>query len=269
MTEFSMNTHNFQYTWRLPMIKAFQWAEDLPQCDLFESSESEDLWTLTMYVKQESDVPSYLLSEPHDIIDVTKKDWTEVYQEKLHPLTVGNFYIYAQSFLPMDNKISLKIEASTAFGSGHHETTQGCLQLIQDVFSHHPWTKAWDVGCGSGILTLAMNALIPGSACGSDNDPEAITKAEHNAKVNHIPTTFYCAEGFPPAAHSCDLVVGNLVASLLIQWAPCFETQRQMILSGILASQAEEVLETYRSLGWAERKTLTLGDWSSLWIQRL
>jgi ribosomal protein L11 methyltransferase len=168
----------------------------------------------------------------------------------------------------MEDKISLQIDASTAFGSGYHGTTQGCLYLIQDIFSRCPWDTAWDVGCGSGILALGMNALHPGSAGGSDHDPEAIVQAEHNARINGIPTTFICEDGLPKVAEHCDLVVGNLVASLLIQWAPCFKNQRQLVLSGILETQAQEVMETFSSWGWTLQKSVTLEEWCSLWVQR-
>lgn len=258
----------FQYVWRLPMLKAFQLSEDLPQYDLFESPDSEDVWHLTLYVNDETEVPAQLLTELHEVQKLSEKDSISPTENLLQPVTVGNFYIHSQAFPPLENKISLQIEAATAFGSGYHETTQGCLQLIQEIFSQHPWRKAWDLGCGSGILTLAMNALLPGSAQGSDNDADAIIQARHNADINHIPTTFFCQEGFPKVAQSCDFVVSNIVASLLIQWAPLFSHQRHLVLSGILTRQAQEVIDTYASLGWSPNRIITLGDWSSVWVHR-
>jgi len=161
------------------------------------------------------------------------------------------------------------MDAGMAFGSGHHETTQSCLFLIHELFKKEPWHSALDLGCGSGILTLAMNGLLAGSALGSDNDPEAIKVAKENAVMNRIPSSFVECEGVPESDKPFDLIVANLYSYVLLELAPHMAGASHLILSGMMNSQAPQVQELYCNQGWICSHHREMGQWTSLWLSRV
>jgi ribosomal protein L11 methylase PrmA len=162
---------------------------------------------------------------------------------------------------------SLAIGASLAFGSGHHETTQGCLSLIARMHAKDPWIRALDWGCGSGILALAMNCLVPGSTEGIDCDQQAVKVANSHSQLNGIATRFFLAEQ-PPSQAQYDAIVANLLAPLLVRLAPQIALSRQVILSGMLADQVPQVMQAYQSHGMELIESCPLGEWVSLWLGR-
>jgi ribosomal protein L11 methyltransferase len=278
-----------QCTWFLSASSAFALIEALEQAaeqgafalqalTLFEGEE-RDLWHVQALCFSEKETPQTLGSilretlghfpPPENVTILPHMDWLKHSATKRPPLELGAFYIHEQEDPPSATaRFSLCIEATTAFGSGHHETTQGCLALIQTLAKDAPWTRALDFGCGSGILTLAMNALCPGSAEGCDHDPESMRIARDNAILNDLPSVFYLGDA--PAMVPYDLIVANLFANLLLDLAPVFSRNatQQLILSGLLREQTEDVVSRYASLGWQLQHTLSLNAWDSLWLKR-
>jgi ribosomal protein L11 methyltransferase len=181
---------------------------------------------------------------------------------------VGDFYIHTSHYPPSwDHPFQLCVQATTAFGSGHHATTQGCLQLIQDVWAKTGWKKALDFGSGSGILAMAMNRISPGSAVGIDNDGEAVRVAQENAESNHCPTLFMVGDCLPDGG-PFDCIVANVYGPILVDAAPMFLDAKNVILSGILQIQSGGVIKAYESLGWALEKTIESEEWASLWLRK-
>lgn len=258
-----------QYTWLLPAQIAFDLSEKLATCSIFENQET-GLWQIDLLVENhEQDQYLQILSvfPPAQIASLEEQDWLKKSFEALAPIDVKDFYIHSSMYLPsLSHRFSLCLEAATAFGSGHHETTQGCLFLIQQLWEKDPWTRALDLGCGSGILAMAMNSLNPGSAFGSDNDPEAIRVATENAILNNIPTAFTLADGVPQNFDKIDVVVANIFSDILIDLAPYLTAPRNLILSGMLLDQAPKVLEAYGNSQWKLHASCPLGEWISVWL---
>jgi ribosomal protein L11 methyltransferase len=239
---------------------------------LFEDPENTELWHLEILFSPPFDRLDWIQSEAFAFSEhpelaaqfleeeIADQDWLLLNQKQLSPLSLGRFYIHSHSYPPAASPdlISLQIEAATAFGSGYHETTQGCLYLLQDLFLRSSWKKAWDVGCGSGILTLAANALISESTIGSDLDPEAILVAKENAVQNEIPSDFFVAAGIEHPQSKLlisetpqkqtgmvDLIIANILLKPLQDLAPSFSVVPVLILSGFLDFQEKALLDFY------------------------
>jgi ribosomal protein L11 methyltransferase len=188
-------------------------------------------------------------------------DWVVENQRSFRPFAVGPFWIHPSHDpgAPPDGAVPLQIEASLAFGTGTHATTRGCLEMLARL--DPPPVRAIDVGCGSGILAIAMAKLWRRHVLGGDNDPEAIVVARENAALNAVGDlcAFHVADGLAtPAlagAARWDLIVANILAGPLIALAPSFARaaapDARLILSGLLAEQADDVRAACAAVGFA------------------
>jgi ribosomal protein L11 methyltransferase len=212
-------------------------------------------------------------------------DWRAESYRAFPAFSVGYFFIYGshhEGSVP-DRSIGLQIDAATAFGSGEHGTTKGCLMMMLDLKARGvcPW-NVLDMGTGSGILGIAAWKLWKTPVLGIDNDPEAVRVAAHHAAINGVPDD---ATGMMNAVgngfHSLlaqkkkpyELVIANILAGPLMDMADdlkeCVDENGYVILSGILNEQAEDVIAAYTACGLKLRTHEILGDWSSLLLQRV
>ncbi len=256
------------YSWILPHSRAFELYELLPGGTLFEEGV---MWRVDYFCPESEVLSQDVLTRypEHSLEDISDQDWLEASQKALAPVEVGPFYIHTPYYeRSLHHPVSLCVDAGMAFGSGHHETTQGCLFLIHELFQHAPWHHALDLGCGSGILALAMSGVRPGSAVGSDNDPEAVAVAQENSRINGIPCDFFLCEGMPTSEDPFDLIVANLYSYVLVELAPAMAGASHLILSGMMQHQAPQVQEVYSAHGWTCSQRRDLGQWTSLWLSR-
>ena len=208
---------------------------------------------------------------------LSDQDWVTAVYRDLPPLTIGRFYVYGshiQDAPPVD-LIPLHIEAATAFGSGQHESTEGCLKALSFLDAQQKFTHPLDMGCGSGILAIGMALMwkVPVTAC--DNDPEAVRvtlENGHKNAVNHL-IDAEVSEGFTALQNKTfDIITANILASPLCQMAE--DVKRALlpggfvILSGLLNRQAEDVIDAYRSVGIKLANQIFVGDWSTLIMRK-
>lgn len=206
-------------------------------------------------------------------------DWVLHSLEGLKPVRAGRFFVHGshdRDKLTADD-ISIEIDAGLAFGTGHHGTTAGCLEMIEElVNAEHP-TNALDLGTGSAVLAIAIAKLAPIPVLATDNDPIAVTVAAENAAKNgvgeHVVTA--TAEGFDhPIFRSYtpfDLIVANILARPLMDLAPSLRSHLapsgSIILSGILDSQHDAVLASYQAEGLTHQKTLHRNGWVTIHLK--
>lgn len=213
-----------------------------------------------------------------------EQDWLAVSYEEFKPFSVGPFFIHGSHYedaIP-EEQIGLKIDAATAFGSGEHGTTRGCLEAMIDLKGRGacPW-NVLDMGTGSGILAIAAWKLWKTPILAVDNDPEAVRMSRVHQEINGVPEgatemTCACGEGFAEETTQkrkpYDLVIANILASALRDMAEeltaVTDTNGFVILSGILNEQAQSVLERYLPLGFAHKKSYTIGDWTTILLQK-
>lgn len=256
------------YSWVLPGAEAFALYDALPESCIFEGDHG--LWCVDYYCPPEQSLGTDFLSQhpAYQLEVLPDQDWVAESAMATPPVVVGNFYVHTPDYpTSAQHPYALCVSATTAFGSGHHATTQGCLQLIQDIWDDGGWKKALDFGCGSGILALAMNCLNPGSAMGIDNDAEALVVAHDHARMNQCPTEFIHGHCLPPDLEF-DCIVANVYGPILMDLAPTFSHASNIVLSGILQIQMADVLRVYQDLGWILKKAIENNEWVSMWLKK-
>jgi ribosomal protein L11 methyltransferase len=170
--------------------------------------------------------------------------------------------------------VPLRIDAGLAFGTGTHATTRGCLELSAMLDTRQA-KSAVDVGCGSGILAIAMAKLWKRPVIGSDNDAEAVAVAQDNAALNGVGDLcrFVHATGLdaPELDERApyDLVVANILAGPLDELSESFATAvrpgGRVLLSGLLVEQAAHILSVYARRGFAFERRIDLETGGAWW----
>jgi ribosomal protein L11 methyltransferase len=207
------------------------------------------------------------------------RDWVAEAHAKLPPIRAGRFFIRGAHVRtrPPRRSIPILLEAGTAFGTGRHETTRGCLSMI-DALAREPIERPLDLGCGSGLLALAMAKLWRVSVLAADNDPAAVAVARENAATNGVAALVRAvrSEGYAAAALKrrapFDLVVANILADPLVALAPDLARHLmpggRAILSGFLVEQERALIAAHRKAGLRLERRLRLGDWSVLQFRK-
>jgi len=238
---------------------------------------------------------------------VENLNWIKKVAGDYPPLRIARWTIYGSAHRAKikDRRLALQINSTSAFGTGEHPTTKGCLLLLEEVLenfhiikksNNDPPTaktkgllskskflplpsqegkcKALDVGCGSGILAMAFAKACGGMAVAVDHDRQSVAIARDNVRVNKLQKSVRAgaSEGFGSPLvwrHApYNVIMANIFANPLIVLAKDMRrhlaTGGVVILSGILQSQAKDVLAAYRRRGFRVRKKLKLGEWVAL-----
>ena len=192
-------------------------------------------------------------------------DWAEHWKIHFRAIAFGPLWIVPTWIEPpRDAKHILRIDPSSAFGTGLHATTAMCLEQIVAI---SPITSILDVGTGTGILALAALELGAKRAVATDNDPEALRVAQENAERNRYADRLTISGDDPGAlGERFDVVVANILARPLIELASeiakALEPGGRLILSGITRSQVEDVVRAYEEVGIAHAKVETREEWA-------
>lgn len=213
---------------------------------------------------------------------IADQNWMEAWKQHYRPILIGRRLVILPAWMesPDPNRVAIKIDPGMAFGTGTHPTTQLCLELMEKTFvARHP-SPVIDVGCGSGILSIAAIKLGAKAALGVDVDPGSIQNARENAKNNDIADELILNVGSVReilkgqfAFRKAQLVVANIIAPIIIRLfdeglADLMEQGGTLILSGILQEQAQDVIDAGQAKGlqWNERRQM--GDWVALTMSR-
>ncbi|MEM1273047.1 MAG: 50S ribosomal protein L11 methyltransferase [Pseudomonadota bacterium] len=251
---------------------------------VFKLEDGSGLWEVGGYFAERPDtVALAILSAAHRakdfaVSEVPETDWVAHVRRELHPVEAGRFFVYGshdKDRVPED-RIALLIEAAMAFGTGHHGTTQGCLEALDTLVEQgFEATRIADIGCGTAVLAMAAASVWPEATTiiASDIDRVAVDVATANVAANGLKARVECVEaaGFehPRLAEAqFDLVFANILKGPLVALAPEFARRRaldgRVILSGLLTSQAPEVIAAYRDLGLLVLDEKQIGEWSTL-----
>ena len=195
------------------------------------------------------------------------EDWIAQYRNSVQPLHVNDFYIHPSWVEGVEGKKNIIIDPALAFGSGHHETTYGCLLLLQNYVKEG--TELLDVGCGSGILSIAARK------CGAivdlcDTDEQATQSALENFKLNHESFNRIWTGSVQKREKEYDVVVANIIADVLIMLASDLQKAVKegglLILSGILDKYVDKVEQKFSSMKLVEKYQKE--EWFTLVLQR-
>ncbi|MBR7799353.1 50S ribosomal protein L11 methyltransferase [Undibacterium fentianense] len=196
---------------------------------------------------------------------VEEQDWVRLTQSQFEPIHIGKNIWVVPSWheIPDPNALVLELDPGLAFGTGSHPTTRLCMEWLE---ANPPQdATVLDYGCGSGILAMVAKKLLASHVVGVDIDPQAIESANFNSTQNHCEIEFYLPEPFAdnyPSSHQFGVVVANILSSPLKLMAPMLAGRvapgGALILSGVLARQAEEVAAAYAPFiqlsVWQERE---------------
>jgi ribosomal protein L11 methyltransferase len=211
---------------------------------------------------------------------VPDQDWVKLSQEGLPPVRAGRFFVHGAhdcGSIP-SGVIPLRIEAGLAFGTGHHESTALCLSLISELARSRRFQRVLDIGCGTGVLAIAMARLWRSRILAADIDPVAVAVARDNARINHAASSIRAviADGLThhivKAAAPFELIVANILAGPLTRLASAIAGSLApsgfVLLSGLLRWQENLVLSYYRSNGLKLRALERDRNWSALLLER-
>ncbi|MGO9607231.1 MAG: 50S ribosomal protein L11 methyltransferase [Candidatus Binataceae bacterium] len=188
--------------------------------------------------------------------------WATMWQERFNPFPIGERFLIVPPWnrKPMPGRIALAIKPGRAFGTGHHPSTAGALRAIEELFANRTrFETALDVGTGSGVLAFAMVALGVGCVTAIDVDADALENARENAKLNSMSAEIrFATTPIEQVRGRFDLITANILRSVLIAMAPTLmkrlKRDGRLVLGGILASEASEVIRGYRPLRVAGSK---------------
>jgi len=212
------------------------------------------------------------------------KDWVAENQRSFQPFQVGPFWVHPShnaDGMP-DGLLPIEIDAGMAFGTGTHATTRGCLEMLATL-DQAETRSAVDVGCGSGILAIAMAKLWQRDVAAGDNDTQAVEVAVENARQNGVAPLchFVTSDGLQAPALAArapyDLIVANILAGPLVELSESFAASLRsggrVLLSGLLVEQASDILSAYEDRGFTGERYIYLETggawWRTLMLRRM
>ncbi len=257
---------------------------------VFETAAGSGLWRVTAYYADPPDcaglgqsleaitgesIPAPKLESVPDL------NWVALSQAALPPVQAGRFTVHGahdRHRVPQGPN-ALLVEAGEAFGTAHHATTYGCLLEIDRLTRRGRFQSVLDLGCGSGILAIAVARADPGARIlASDIDPGSVAVAAENAAVNRcagrIRTLHAAGLGHPEIrqAGRYDLLIANILAGPLIVMAKdlarAVKPGGMLVLSGLLDDQAREIIATYNAAGFSLLRRTSVAGWSTLAMTR-
>lgn len=205
-------------------------------------------------------------AEQYKTEQLEDKDWIRAWMDQFQPMRFGERLWIVPSWLepPQPEAANLMLDPGMAFGTGTHPTTALCLTWLDQ---HAPKDlTVIDYGCGSGILALAADKLGARSVAGTDIDPQAILASEQNAERNQADIDFALVKDFD--SQPVDLLIANILAGPLKELAPEFDRLLKpggtLVLSGLLATQAEDLQAHFQSIGIPLDTFETKDEWGLL-----
>ncbi len=279
-------------------LVAHEDAENLAEIVLVgeeQAPDKPDDWRLEAYVPAKPSkallhaISALLTPYCADLVveKLPDEDWLTLSQQGLEPIRAGRFYVRTPDHLPEATGFlrDFVIPAGQAFGTGHHETTAGCLDML-DLMKRegHVFRNAADIGTGTGLLAFSVTCLWPRAlVTASDIDPVCGPVVLDNARTNRIPVgsgpgavTMVNADGTRHPLITLrgpyDLVLANILAGPLIDMAPdlakIMRPGGSLLLAGLLETQEAMVRSAARKAGLRLARRLVRGDWSILWMRK-
>ena len=255
-----------------------------------EVDEKRDIWEASLYIDFDEEAEmterfAALVGDAYPELAINREvipdvDWIARSLEGLQPVHAGRFVVHGSHDRgkARAGEIAIEIDAGQAFGTGHHGTTAGCLEIIEKVMRARQPRKVLDLGTGSGVLAIAARKLAPARVLATDIDPVATRVARENVRLNGIASgiTLETATGFHSTAFRrhgpFDLIIANILARPLMRMAPQVAQHLapggQVVLSGILANQRWKVIAAYNGAGLRHVRTIWRNGWVTIHLDR-
>ncbi|MEP9388671.1 50S ribosomal protein L11 methyltransferase [Mesorhizobium sp. KR9-304] len=271
-----------------PALEAAFEEDGLP-LSVFDLDEAKGIKDVSLYADGGVDEVEHRLRAVMDRIGIAASidrevvpdiDWVAKSLEGLQPVRAGRFLVHGSH--DRDRRrpgdLAIEIEAGLAFGTGHHGTTSGCLEMIEMVVRREQPRNALDLGTGSAVLAIALAKLAHIPVLATDIDPVATKVAAANARLNEVSRyiEMRTAAGFHDPVFRkrapFDLIVANILARPLMRLAPDMARSVRLggslILSGILERQRNAVVAAYAGQGFRHVRTLWRDGWVTIHLKR-
>lgn len=203
--------------------------------------------------------------------EVDGDDWIDIWKKHFRPLHIGERVVVCPEwieYVPKEGEAVVRLDSNMAFGTGEHETTAMCLELLQQYL--RPGDTVVDVGCGSGILGIAALLMGAGFAYMTDIDYVAVQSATHNAALNGVDgrAKIALSDLLEDADVRGQVMTANITADILCRLAGSIPKNLcpggALILSGIIAPKLAQVIAAYEGVGLHLVKQLQRGEWYAL-----
>ncbi|MER8630017.1 50S ribosomal protein L11 methyltransferase [Mesorhizobium opportunistum] len=261
--------------------------EGLPIAVL-EVDEDKDIHEVSLYADGDVDaiearmkdiLAGLSLSKPVEREALPDIDWVARSLEGLKPVRAGRFFVHGAHDRRKrhSGELAIEIEAGLAFGTGHHGTTSGCLEMLERVVRREHPRNALDLGTGSAVLAIAVAKLAHIAVLATDIDPVAVKVAAANARLNHVKALVetVTAPGFHHPIFGkrapFDLIIANILARPLMRLAPQMAGHialgGSIVLSGILERQRDAVISAYVGQNFRHVRTLHREGWVTIHLK--
>lgn len=222
---------------------------------------------------------------PPQFRNVKEADWAEAWKDHYHPIAIGEKLLIVPAWLkpPSEDRIVIRMDPGMAFGTGTHPTTQLCLEMIEAWEQKYRGQAGWqviDVGCGSGILSVAALKLGAGHALGVDIDRQAVRVSRENAEMNGVSDRIEIGQGSVSeilqgnfSIRQAHLVLANILAPVIVRLfgeglADLLLPGGGIVLSGIIETQVDEVTAAAEQAGLYLAERRQINDWVALLMKR-
>ncbi|OVE77181.1 hypothetical protein BVX99_03405 [bacterium F16] len=268
-----------------PMLAEFLLAGDVDLSTWTDDDKSvlevycagpEDLGERSAWIDEFKGIWEDIIGEPILVTPdtITRENWAETWKKYFHPKMISDRICIKPSWeeLPFEPpECIIEIDPGMSFGTGQHGTTAVCLQFIDHLANEMAGASFLDIGCGSGILSIAARKLGLSPVTAFDFDPIAVECAKENITLNNVPdvsafvadiTTFQAPEPF-------QIVVANLEARILLpniqRIIDCVDRRNNayLLISGILEREYDDVSSAFLQEGFVERDAVTMAEWRS------
>ena len=211
--------------------------------------------------------------------NVKEEDWANNWKQYFKPMNVGKKLLVKPSWEDVtdNSRVILEIDPASSFGSGQHHTTKLCLEYLDELDLKNK--KVLDLGCGSGILSIATMLLGAESAVAVDIEENAMKTASENASINHIPCEKYTAmcgnvisdpQLVEKIGTGYDIITANIVADILIAMKDLFykflKPEGTLIISGIISERKNEVTDAVEAAGFRICDVREQNDWAAVML---
>jgi ribosomal protein L11 methyltransferase len=244
-----------------------------------ETDEARSLWNAIAYFQTEDEARAahlHFKDQPAEIKPIPDVDWVRESLRGLAPVIAGRFFLHGAHDRPMRHAggVSIEVDAGTAFGTGHHGTTAGCLLALDAIIKRQKPKRIFDLGCGTGVLAIAAAKATGQTALATDIDPEAVRVTKLNATLNGTGPRIKAATA-PGLKHQViaaqapyDLIFANILARPLAHLAHglsrILAPQGQLVLSGLTRDQIRWISACYRNKGLILSRRILQGNWAIL-----
>ncbi len=210
-----------------------------------------------------------------DVQDVEDKDWAENWKQFYKPFRIGSHLVVKptwERYAVQPGDVLIELDPGMAFGTGTHETTHMCMELLEKHL--RPGLRVMDVGAGSGILAIAAAKLGADPVLAIDIDPDAVKVAAENVALNGVGdrVRVICGDLVKSQAMPCDVAVANIVADAICLLAgpltQHLEKGGLLLCSGIIREREPDVLAAAQAAGYKVAERLAMGEWVALCLQR-